>query len=138
VALLAKHVKPEEGKGDDTARLIAALDDDSFDIRQAAHKRLAAMGKGAEAALKKALADKPSAEAKRAIEDLLEKLKDKGAAEAPPPDLVRGMRAVEVLEDVGTPEARKLLQELANGGADAPLTTAAKEALERLERPGKP
>jgi WD40 repeat protein len=138
VALLAKHVKPEEGKGDDTARLIAALDDDSFDIRQAAHKRLAAMGKGAEAALNKALAGKPSAEAKRAIEDLLEKLKDKGAAEAPPPDLVRGMRAVEVLEVIGTPEARKVLEALAKGGADAPLAAAAREALARLGRAGKP
>jgi WD40 repeat protein len=135
-ALLAKHVKSAEGGADVIAKLIAALDDDRFDVREAAHKDLLALGKSAEEPLKKALAAKPSAEAKRAIEDLLDKLKDKG--QGPPPDLVRALRAVEVLENLGTPAAKKVLEELAKGGADAPPTAAAKEALGRLERTGKP
>jgi WD40 repeat protein len=136
-ALLAKHVKAAGGgEGDAIAKLIAALDDDRFDVREAAQKDLLALGKSAEEPLKKALAAKPSAEVKRAIEYLLDKLKDKG--QGPPADLVRALRAVEVLEDLGTPEAKKVLEELAKGGADAPQTAAAKEALGRLERAGKP
>jgi WD40 repeat protein len=135
-ALLGKHVKPAGGGGDAITKLIADLDDDRFDVREAAHKNLLALGKSAEEPLKKALAAKPSAEAKRAIEDLLDKLKEKG--QGPPPDLVRALRAVEVLEDIGTPAAKKMLDELSRGGADAPPTAAAKEALGRLERAGKP
>jgi WD40 repeat protein len=138
VTLLTKHVKAAEGKGADAdaiAKLIAALDADDFEERQKAGKDLAALGKTAEEPLKKALTGKPSAEAKRAIEDLLEKMKDKGG---PPPELVRPLRAVEVLENLGTPEARKLLETLAKGQAGAPLTVAAKEALARLEDAAKP
>jgi len=138
VALLAKHVKPADAKGSDKdtiAKLIAALDADGFDEREKAAKDLAALGKSAEEPLKKALADKPSAEARRAIEDLLDKMKDKGG---PPPELVRPLRAVEVLENLGTPEAKKLLEALAKGRAAAPLTVAAKEALARSDRAVKP
>jgi WD40 repeat protein len=137
-ALLARHVKPAEAsRADDgaIAKLIAALDADDFDERQKAAKELAALGKSAEGALKKALAAAPSAEVRRALEDLLDRLKDKGG---PPSELVRPLRAVEVLEDLGTPEARKLLENLARGRAEAPLTEAARAALARLGRVGKP
>ncbi|HKI32920.1 MAG TPA: PQQ-binding-like beta-propeller repeat protein [Gemmataceae bacterium] len=134
VALLAKHVKPADDRGTDTdtiAKLIAALDADAFKERERATKALAALGKAAEQPLKKALAAGPSAEARRAIEGLLDKMKDKGG---PPTELVRPLRAVEVLENLGTPEARKLLESLSKGQAEAPLTVAAKEALGRLAR----
>ncbi len=137
VALLAKQVKPAEGKALDAAavaKLIAALDAESFDERENAGHELEALGRGAEPALRKALAGAPSAEAKRRVEGLLDKLRDNGA---PPPELVRPLRAVEVLEHVGTPEARNVLEGWAKGAADAPLTAAAKEALERLGRNGK-
>jgi hypothetical protein len=41
---------------------------------------------------------------------------------------------VEVLERIDTPEARKLLKELAKGNPEALLTEQAKAALERMER----
>jgi WD40 repeat protein len=140
VALLAKHVKPAGagGGGDEITKLIALLDDDVFEQRQEAHKQLMALGRAAEESLKKALAAKPSAEAKRAIEGLLDRLKDKGPGQGPPPESVRSLRAVEVLEDLGTPEAKKVLESLAKGHAEAPLTTAAKGALTRLGQAGKP
>ncbi len=138
VALVTKHVRPDDGKGagDEVARLIAALDDDSFDVRQDAHKQLAAMGKSVEEPLRKALGAGPSAEMKRAVEDLLDKLKDKG--QGPPPESLRALRAVEVLEDLGTPEARKLLEQIAKGRQGAPLTAAAEDAVGRLRRAAKP
>ena len=44
---------------------------------------------------------------------------------------VRQFRAVELLEAVGTPAARKLPTELAAGGSGAPLTLDASAALRR-------
>jgi len=120
---------------DTIAKLIAVLDADSFDEREKAAKDLAAIGKLVREPLKKALADKPSAEARRAIEDLLDKLKDKAG---PPSELVRPLRAVKVLEDLGTPEAHKLLEALSRGQAEAPLTVAAKETLVRMDGAAKP
>jgi hypothetical protein len=50
----------------------------------------------------------------------------------PLPAWQRAARAVAILESLGTPEARKLLEKLASGEEDALPTRAAKEALERL------
>ncbi len=133
VALLAKHVRPAGGKDNDPAaiaRLIAALDDDAFDAREKATRELEKVGKAAAEALRKALADRPSAEMKQRLTVLLEKLRPGETA----PDLVRALRAVEVLEHLGTPEARQALGALAKGQAEAPLTLAAAGALGRLEK----
>jgi hypothetical protein len=75
-----------------------------------------------------ALAMKPSPEQKRRLEELVEALKT-----CPPdPELVRPTRALEVLERIGTPEAKELLETLAKGAAEAPLTQDAKATLKRL------
>ncbi len=58
---------------------------------------------------------------------------------APPPPTgpstlwLRAVRAVALLEVVGTPEAREVLDNLSQGEAEALPTKAAKEALERLK-----
>jgi WD40 repeat protein len=137
VALLTKHVKPAAAKVTDAAeinRLIAALDADSFEEREKAEKGLEALGASAGPALRKVLEGNPPAEVKRRVEGLLDKLKDRGT---PPPELVRPLRAVEVLENLATPEARKLLETLAKGAPEAPLTVAARAVLGRLEQARK-
>jgi hypothetical protein len=48
------------------------------------------------------------------------------------PELVRAVRAVELLERVGTPEARKVLAELAGGAPGTTLTRVAAEAAARV------
>jgi hypothetical protein len=56
--------------------------------------------------------------------------------EAPPlsTEEVRMLRAIEVLQVVGTPETRPALQKLARGAAEAPVTREAVLALKRLDR----
>jgi hypothetical protein len=56
------------------------------------------------------------------------------APAGPPRSWVRAARAVGILEHINTPEARQLLQELADGEADALPTVEAKAALERLDQ----
>jgi hypothetical protein len=50
------------------------------------------------------------------------------------PEQRRAVRAVAVLEDAATADARKLLAKLAGGAPDARLTQEARAALERLRR----
>ena len=60
------------------------------------------------------------------IEELLEKMTGEGPTE----DWLRMQRAVEVLEQIGTAEARQLMEKMAAGGK-APPTEAARAALKR-------
>jgi hypothetical protein len=79
--------------------------------------------------LKKALAAKPSVEASRRIDLLLEAMK-----RAPfSPDQLQAMRGVEVLERIGTTEARDWLSALAQGDPFAQATREARLALHRLQ-----
>jgi hypothetical protein len=114
-------------------RLIAALDDDRFAARERASKRLAALGPVAEKALLATQEKNCSAEMRQRGGDLLAKL-ERGL----PPEQVRELRAVEVLEAVGTPEAVALLQKLAGGAPGWPLTDDARAAVERLSHSPRP
>ena len=67
---LAKRLHPSRS----LSRMIADLDSDDFDCREAATKELAAVDCQAEPALRKALEDNPSAEARSRIERLLPSL----------------------------------------------------------------
>jgi hypothetical protein len=109
------------------ARRVAELDDDDFTVREKATKDLESAGEAARAALEKALEKAPSAEVKQRAESLLAKL-DEGT---PGAEVLRELRALEVLEAVGTPEARQVVEGLANGTAGARLTREAKGTLER-------
>jgi WD40 repeat protein len=110
-------------------RLIANLDSNQFALREAAGKKLAELGEQAEPALRRALAGKPSAEVRRRAEAMI-------AAPRPIPagSFLRELRAVWVLERIGTPAAREVLEKLADGFPDAPLTQDAKASLQRLDR----
>jgi hypothetical protein len=53
-------------------------------------------------------------------------------------DKLRGLRAVEVLELLGTPEAAEILHALAGGADGAYVTREAKAALKRMNRVAGP
>ena len=56
------------------ARLIADLDDDAFDVREAASQELAKAAESPQSACQKALNKAPSLEAKRRLEAIIEEL----------------------------------------------------------------
>lgn len=110
------------------ARWVAELDSPRFAARTRAAAELEWLGDRAEPALRKALAGTPSAEVKLQVERLLAKLN--GPVEQP--ETLRAIRAVEVLERIATPEARRLLADLAKGDPSARLTNEAKASLGRM------
>jgi hypothetical protein len=131
VRLLRERLKPvEAADGKRIERLIAQLDDDEFTVREQASQELAKLGSRAEEALRKTAQAAPSEEVRQRVAELLRKL-DGGSASGEP---LRETRALEVLEGLGTPEAKKLLEELAKGAPEAALTREAKASLERLAK----
>jgi hypothetical protein len=127
-AFLKVNLRPVTGDG--VAKLIARLDDDDFSIREQARAELARRGKAVESALRRALSEKPSAEVQRHLEELLNSLGQKRFVA----EVARSLRGVEVLEAIGTAEAKDVLQGLAKGAPEAELTIEAKAALARLTR----
>jgi WD40 repeat protein len=125
VAYLRTVLRPVSAPPDAAvfARLLADLDSDQFAVRSRASEQLAALGPAAEGALRKALTDKRSAEVRRSLEGLLRALEGQR---------VRYGRAIEALEWMNTSEARRLLEALTRGAADAWLTQEAKISLQRL------
>lgn len=106
------------------AALLAALDSDQFAERDKAKTELEKLGLGVEPALRKALNAKPSLEMRRRIEAILEKLTGG--------PYLRVLRALEILENIATPEARQILEAIAKGPAEMGSTQEAKASLARL------
>jgi WD40 repeat protein len=131
VKYIGKHIEPvAEPDGKKVQAWLKDLDDSSFKVRTAAFEELARLGDRVEGALRKALADRPSAEAKKQIERLLRAIPDL-PTEAQD---IRNERALLVLEQVGSKNAQECLERLAGGAASARLTREAKAALQRLQR----
>jgi hypothetical protein len=121
-------VLPAEPKR--VGQLIADFDDERFATRERASEELAALGESVGPALRKAVVARPSPEALRRMEQLLSKLEEPATF----PDLLRVLRAIEVLEQVGTADARRILKMLADGMSEARATEEAKQALNRLAK----
>jgi WD40 repeat protein len=131
VAFFRQHLKPAAAAdGKKVGRLIADLDSDTFDVRDKASQQLQELGQAAVPALREALEKKSSPEVRRRLETLLARQ----PSLAQLPEVLRRVRAIQVLERVASKEARGLLTELSNGAAYATETQEAKAALERLSR----
>jgi RNA polymerase sigma factor (sigma-70 family) len=131
VPLLKEHLRPVAPvDAKRLAGLIAALDDDAFDVREKASTELEKLGETAEGALRKALEGEPSPEVRQRVKALLEKV----AGRTPSAERLRTVRTLEVLEQAGSPEARQILESLAKGAPGAWLTQEAQRAVARLAR----
>jgi WD40 repeat protein len=121
--ILERLVKGTEGKR--IASLVAQMEKREFAVRQQAQQKLAELGEFAEPALQQALQEKPSLEFRRRAEKLIAQM---GSTR------MRLSRAVEVLEMIGTPKARRVLAVVAQGPPTATLTREATDALRRLKK----
>jgi hypothetical protein len=129
VPFLAQLLRPQKPPDADTVRRwIAALDSDSFLERERATNTLKLHGKHVERALRQALTGKPTLELQRRIEDILKSLEDPSASA----ELLRGLRAIVVLERINTPTARRVLANLARDARETPVGAEARQMLERL------
>lgn len=108
-------------------KLLMDLDSDSFSAREAATRKLTRLRYRVRPMLRRALESHPSLEMRRRIESILT------GEKRPPSEALRTMRAIAVLERIGTPEARSILEKL-SGGAAARETSEARAALQRLKR----
>jgi len=127
---LRNHLQPaREVPADQLRAAITDIDSTDFSQREAASKRLASLADRAGPALRAALKGSLSPEQRRRIEEALASV-----TAVPPTKTLRDLRAVEVLERIGTQEARDLLEKLAQGAAEARLTREAKASLDRLPR----
>jgi hypothetical protein len=126
--LLQKKLSPvKSADPQQVAKWLADLDSEDFEKRERAARELKKLGDSAEPHLLAALEGKPTAQVRRTVEALLAEL-------AGQPERVRALRALEVLEYIGTPEAVRVLQDLVGGAASAWLTREAKATVERLQR----
>jgi WD40 repeat protein len=137
VPFLQKRLHPVTIDVRQVGSLIRDLDDDKFAVRERAQERLEEFGELARPALRRTLADRPSVEVQRRVERLLEKLDQE--RRGPSPERLRVLRALEVLERIGSPEAQQVFATLAKGSPESWLTLEAQGAQKRLAgRPARP
>jgi RNA polymerase sigma factor (sigma-70 family) len=110
------------------ARWIADLDHDQFEVRERATAELERLGAAVVQDLKKAHTQTSSAEARHRLEQLLGRLR-RGQENVPPPP---PERVLAVLECIGTPDARRILANVAKGDSASAWTKAAHIVLKRL------
>jgi hypothetical protein len=128
VALLRARLQPVPDTSEPVIRQrIRDLDSDAFAERERAVADLQVAVDRAAPLLRKALENKPSAEAKRQVEHILE------SARPGAPIQRRQGRAVEVAERLATADARALLETWSAGAEGALLTREARAAVARLK-----
>jgi WD40 repeat protein len=131
VALIRQRVHPASApNAERLARLLMDLHSDRFEVRRQAESDLEGLGELAEAALRQALADGPPLDLRKRLERLLENL----SVPVHRAGQLRDLRAVELLELIGSAEARQMLDALAGGMRGARLTREAAGAMQRLRK----
>lgn len=129
VPFLHGRLKPAAGPDPGLVKnLIAELGDDDFEKREAAHGRLRTFGTLVAPDLREAARSSGLPEIRKRAGELIEKMREP----IPSGESLRSIRAVAILERIGTVEAQNALRVLARGAAGARETEEAKSALERL------
>jgi hypothetical protein len=106
------------------ARLLAQLGDDDFRVREAASKAMAALDEDAEPMICSALSKQQSAE----VSERLRKALDSVVKWNPNP---QSLRAVAAIGRIKSPEAKELLQALAEGPKDLRCSQLARDIIRR-------
>jgi WD40 repeat protein len=124
-----RPVSPADPK--QLAQFVADLDSDHFERRRQAELQLQGLGELAGPALRRALANDPPLGLRQRLHRLLAHVENASSGE-----VLRQLRAVEVLERIGSPAARQVLDVLARGATAARLTRQASGARLRLATTG--
>jgi len=130
VGFLGQRLKPVAVSKEMLTRLVADLDDNRFEVRDTATKKLKELAELGEPALRACLAAKPSPEQQERIEKILAKLSEPISDS----NKLRALRCAEVLIAIGSSEAIELLQKLATGTDCAYETREARAALRWMKR----
>jgi WD40 repeat protein len=131
VALIKERLKPAAAvDAKRLERLLADLAGKDVKIRDQAEQELEKLADLAAPALRKAFAAAPPGDFRNRTEKLLAGLEPVIRS----PEVLRSVRAVEVLEQIGNADARAMLKSLSGGAAEARLTREAHAALKRLGR----
>ncbi len=129
VAFLNQRMKPAPALDlERVNRHIADLGDPAFKVREKAIADLLQLNREVVPLIDKALASGPVLE----VQLRLKKIRSQLTSLLLTSEALRLSRAVEVLERIATPEARRLLERLVGGAPGALTTTNARAALDRL------
>jgi RNA polymerase sigma factor (sigma-70 family) len=128
LAMLAERLLPLATTNKRMSLLLAQLDSDGFAEREGATQELRKLSWMAAPALNKVLEGKPSPELRKRTRDLLAWIREQPL----PAELLQMLRGMEVLERIGTPAARSILERYAHVVTQPLLTQEAKASLHRL------
>ncbi len=136
IPFLKDRLRRAAAAEDRARRFITDLDNDDFEVREKATRELEDLGPAAAFPLQLALQASPSAEARERLQRALDKFKTpQGKHDFQPLSI---SLALAILEEIGTPDALLVLDELAKGPAKTTVTREAKAALARLAKRRKP
>jgi dipeptidyl aminopeptidase/acylaminoacyl peptidase len=128
VPYLRRHVTPPPVDERRLTQFLADLDSERFPVRDRATRDLESLGLQAEPALRRVLTSRPTLEVRMRVEHLLARCDELA------PEPLRQLRVIEILQHIGTPRARRVLQGLAQGPAGLRQTEKAIRALAWLPR----
>jgi WD40 repeat protein len=134
VSLVKKHIQPAPAiDGAMLDKLMAALNSDRFAVRERAAADLDKLGKTVVGAVRARF----DATLSQEVRERLAKFLDQHDREEFTPEELRQERAMELLEQIGSADARDVLRDLATGEKTARLTRQAGAAVKRVEGLGK-
>lgn len=126
--IASEHLKPAKPIDSQwVAARLRDLDHEKFAERERATRELEESGDRVAAALEKFLATKPSVEARQRAEKILARIRGRDATD----QAAQSLRALEVLEWLGSAKARELVEKLAKGAEGVSLTEEARRSLKR-------
>jgi WD40 repeat protein len=108
---------------------LSELDHGRYAVRQRATGELAKLGDDGQTFFENALKNNPSPEARRRLYELLERTGERYLTA----EKLRTIRGIELLDRLDSPAAREVLQYLAKGPANSPITREARWSLVRKE-----
>ena len=135
VPFLSERLKPAPSVDTSAVpKLIAELDSNDFATRDKAFKALAPYGSRAPSLLECKLQEKElPLELQNSLKRLIQAAESSEGRGPSAADL-RVIRAILVLEQIGTPQAQAILEKVARGDEGSALTVAARGALQNLDR----